>query len=280
MNRLAACHSIIPGFMCQGGDTTRGDGTGACICGVHFCRLVRGLAWLWTAGGESIYGETFRDENFSLKHNAEGIVSMANGGKNTNASQFFIMARVQGEVPSHWVKLNLKHVVFGKVIKGMEVVARMEKCGHVLGKVSKPVVITDCGQLSGGRIGAQRTFAEPPLKRARISQTPTGLHFAEKVRRAEPQPVLVCLCCATFVNFGDCTQCMAAGMASTSPAGRCACSSTSRSASCLPGVSRSSCTPRPCLRPRRIVRSMQHAPFSLPGLHAHKPAPPAAAAER
>merc|ERR1719359_2232962 len=93
----SAFHRIIPGFMCQGGDFTNGDGT----------------------GGESIYGEKFKDENFKMKHNGEGVLSMANSGPHSNGSQFFICL----EAVPH---LNLKHVVFGRVVSGMEVVRTME----------------------------------------------------------------------------------------------------------------------------------------------------------
>ncbi|PHJ25871.1 cyclophilin precursor [Cystoisospora suis] len=112
-------HRIIPQFMCQGGDFTRMNGT----------------------GGESIYGEKFADENFNLKHSEPFLLSMANAGPNTNGSQFFITT-----VPCPW--LDGKHVVFGKVISGQDVVKKMEAEGRSTGQTIHPVEIANCGQLS------------------------------------------------------------------------------------------------------------------------------------
>ena len=111
-------HRIIPGFMAQGGDFTNGDGR----------------------GGESIYGARFNDENFKLKHTKPMLLSMANAGPNTNGSQFFITFK---ETP--W--LDGRHVVFGEVIEGEDIVKALEKIGTGSGSTSKKAVIVDSGEL-------------------------------------------------------------------------------------------------------------------------------------
>mmetsp|Transcript_48742 Transcript_48742/g.145634 ORF Transcript_48742/g.145634 Transcript_48742/m.145634 type:complete len:302 (+) Transcript_48742:54-959(+) len=153
-------HRIIPGFVCQGGDFTLGNGT----------------------GGESIYGHMFEDESFSLKHTEPGVLSMANSGPNTNGSQFFICTRAAPH-------LDGKHVVFGKVVSGFEVVEEMEKCGSEDGTTTKRVLVYDCGEVRVRGAKRARQASKAPVVHA--------LHILRKHRDVKKpsssrQPEIAC----------------------------------------------------------------------------------------
>ena len=105
--------------MCQGGDFTHRNGR----------------------GGKSIYGQRFADENFKLAHAGAGVLSMANCGRNTNGSQFFLCTTVT-------THLNGKHCVFGQIIKGYDVVKAVESVGSMSGSTSCKIEVVDCGELS------------------------------------------------------------------------------------------------------------------------------------
>ncbi|KAL6753327.1 cyclophilin-like domain-containing protein [Haematococcus lacustris] len=115
-------HRIIPGFMAQGGDITANNGT----------------------GGDSIYGPKWEDENFKVKHDEAGLLAMANAGPGTNSSQFYVLFKPAPH-------LDGKHVVFGKVLGGMNLVRRLEDLGSSSGRPQQPVTITDCGLLESDK---------------------------------------------------------------------------------------------------------------------------------
>jgi len=148
-------HRVIPGFMLQGGDFTRGDGT----------------------GGESIYGRTFRDESFkgkAGKHTGVGCLSMANAGPNTNGSQFFICT---AQTP--W--LDGKHVVFGKVTSGLEVVKAVEKLGSQSGKTRAPVRVKNCGQ-----VGVEEAPKKKKVVKAEVPKAIATEEDAPSPKKREP----------------------------------------------------------------------------------------------
>jgi len=145
-------HRIIKDFMIQGGDFTAGNGT----------------------GGESIYGPKFNDENFQLKHDRPGLLSMANAGRNTNGSQFFITT-------VRTPHLNGKHVVFGKVVRGMNIVRQLESRGSRSGTVNGPCTIADCGVIddsSSSKSKAKAKKAAPQAPQASQKRPQVFMEFS------------------------------------------------------------------------------------------------------
>ena len=147
-------HRIIPGFMAQGGDITHADGT----------------------GGESIYGHTFKDENFKIKHNQPGLMSMANSGPNTNGSQFFITFKATPH-------LDGKHVVFGRVTGGEAIMKVLENCAidKKTDRPRKPIIISDCGEVAKEEIdsGGVGAVQSPVLNADEASEGGSGSAEAE-----------------------------------------------------------------------------------------------------
>ncbi|KAA0177114.1 hypothetical protein FNF27_01444 [Cafeteria roenbergensis] len=172
-----AFHRVIPGFMMQGGDFTAGDGT----------------------GGESVYGRTFRDEDLSAQHSTAGLLSMANAGPHTNGSQFFVLFRPAPH-------LDGKHVVFGRVVSGMDVVRAVERVPTGSGDRPKSaVVVSSCGELSPDEAAALTASAPSTSTRSAVLEASgaegTGAAAAAR-RRGEPEWMVEARLMGVPVNFG------------------------------------------------------------------------------
>lgn len=151
-------HSVIPGFCCQGGDFTLVSGVGT--------------------GGESIYSGPFEDENFVAKHDQAGLLSMFNTAKNSNGSQFFITLDALPE-------LDGRHVVFGRIIEGMNIVKQMEELGSEEGKPSKRINIKQCGQVASKDENGEivPTKIEPAPKRQKRDNEPSQIRVLHIIRK-------------------------------------------------------------------------------------------------
>ena len=176
-------HRVIPRFMLQGGDFTNHNGT----------------------GGKSIYGEKFADENFKLKHDTPGLLSMANAGPNTNGSQvppctlFSLYPLLLSFISQFFITtvatphLNGKHVVFGKVIEGMDIVKAIERCGSDSGKPSMPIKITKSGEVAPAAVKrAAEESSEHPVAKKMSPGVPEKPVASGTGSQAVPAP-----CCST-----------------------------------------------------------------------------------
>jgi len=153
-------HRVIPNFMIQGGDFTMGNGR----------------------GGESIYGSKFEDENFKIKHGENGYLSMANAGPGTNGSQFFITT-----VKTSW--LDGKHVVFGKVTSGYDVVKNIEQQGTSSGKPKVEIKIVDSGELDGP--GAKAKANEAKRERQELIEAVDDVINDTNMQKNESQSMMI-----------------------------------------------------------------------------------------
>jgi len=150
-------HRVIPDFMLQGGDITKGDGT----------------------GGESIYGYSFKDENFAIKHTTRGLLSMANCGSNTNSSQFFITVKA-----TPW--LDGRHVVFGRVVDGMDTIMALSRCKTTSGdRPTVSILVKDCGEMLDEEAQKQRELELERKKQEEIDAGKTEMQKSHERMKQE-----------------------------------------------------------------------------------------------